>query len=55
MGFCLHDCCLALYWCSDQVFEEEDNSSLPLFASVASVAEFSEMRRSLVRKDSGKF
>ena len=35
-----------------QIFEEEDNQSLPMFASAS---EFSEMRKSLVRKDSGKF
>ena len=35
-----------------QIFEEDDNQSLPMFASAS---EFSEMRKSLVRKDSGKF
>jgi len=35
-----------------KIFEEDDNQSLPMFASAS---EFSEMRKSLVRKDSGKF
>ena len=35
-----------------KIFEEDENQSLPLFASFS---DFSEMRRSLVRKDSGKY
>ena len=35
-----------------QIFEEDENPSLPLFASISG---FSEMRRSLVRQDSGKY
>ena len=35
-----------------QIFDEDENPSLPMFASAS---EFSEMRKSLVRKDSGKF
>ena len=31
---------------------EEENPSLPLFASIT---DFSEMRRTLVRRDSGKY
>ena len=35
-----------------QIFEEDDNASLPLFASVS---DFVESRRSLVKKNSGKY
>jgi len=35
-----------------KIFEEDENQSLPLFTSFS---DFSEMRRSLVRKDSGKY
>ena len=34
------------------IFEEDENQSLPLFTSFS---DFSEMRRSLVRQDSGKY
>ena len=35
-----------------KIDDEEENPSLPLFASIGA---FSEMRRTLVRKDSGKY